>query len=94
MDIRIDDNVGYVEEGGKRKTICVHCSHMLSEDSQNYVDSLASYEGPVSMVGPHVFPDASVYVDAKTVFRQYCCPNCFTAFYTEVVPVDNKVNPV
>ncbi len=91
MAIRVDENVSYVEERGKRKALCAHCSHVLSEDSQNYIDNLASYEGPVSMAGPQVFPDASVYVDAKVVFRQYCCPNCFTAFFTEVVPASDDV---
>jgi len=87
---RIDDNVGYVEEGGKRKVVCNHCSQVLSEDGGDYFGSLASYEGPVSMAGPQVEPDSSIYIDAKVVFRQHCCPNCFTAFFTEVVPVNNE----
>lgn len=87
---RIDDNVGYVEEGGERKVVCNHCSHVLSENGRDYRESLARYEGPVSMAGPQVEPDSSVYIDAKVVFRQYCCPNCFTAFITEVVPVDDE----
>lgn len=94
MAARIDDNVGYIEEGGERRIACKHCSHVLSKDSQDYLASLVRYEGPVSMAGPQVAPDSSVYIDAKVVFRQYCCPNCFTAFFTEVVPADDKVSPV
>lgn len=90
----IDDNVGYVGEGGERKVACNHCSHVLSEDGRDYFEGLARYEGPVSMAGPQVEPDSFVYVDAKVVFRQYCCPNCFTAFYTEVVPVEDEANPL
>lgn len=91
---RIDDNVGYVEEGGELKVICNHCSHALSKDGGDYFGALARYEGPVSMAGPQVEPDSTVYIDAKVVFRQYCCPNCFTAFYTEVAPVTEKTSSV
>lgn len=91
---RIDDNVGYVEEGGEHKIVCNHCSQMLSDNGRDYFKSLARYEGPVTMAGPQVEPDSSVYIDAKVVFRQYCCPNCFTAFYTEVVPVNEGTNPI
>lgn len=97
MATRIDDNVGYVEEGGKRKIACNHCSHVLSRDSeggQDYLGSLARYEGPVSMAGPQVAPDASDYIDVKVVFRQYCCPSCFTAFFTEVVPAADEIEPI
>jgi N-methylhydantoinase B len=86
---RIDDNIGYVEEGGERKVVCNHCSHVLSDNGRDYLGKLARYEGPVSMAGPQVAPDSSVYVDARVVFRQYCCPSCFTAFHTEVVPVED-----
>lgn len=91
---RIDDNVAYENVDGKRKVVCNHCSHVLSEGEQDYLDSLARYEGPVSLAGPQVWTDSSVYVDANVVFRQYCCPSCFTAFYTEVVPIDKEVKPV
>ncbi len=94
---RIDNNVGYVEEGGERKVACNYCSHVLSEgsaDGQDYLGSLARYEGPVSMAGPQVSPDSSAYIDVKVVFRQYCCPNCFTAFFTEVVPAADEIRPL
>lgn len=94
MATRIDDNVGYVEEGGKRKVACNHCAHVLSGDGQDYLSSLARYEGPVSMAGPQIWPNSAAYIDAKVVFRQYCCPNCFTAFFTEVVPVDDEIEPL
>lgn len=94
MATRIDDNVGYVEEGGKRKIACNYCSHVISENGQDYVGDLAHYEGPASMAGPQVAPDSSDYIDAKVVFRQYCCPNCFTAFFTEVVPAADEVSPL
>jgi N-methylhydantoinase B len=93
MARRIDDNVAYEEVGGKRKVVCNYCSQVISEDGQeDYRENLARYEGPVSLAGPQVWTDSSVYIDANVVFRQYCCPNCFTAFYTEVVPTD-EVNP-
>lgn len=94
MDMRIDGNVRYMEKDGERKVVCAYCSYAISKDGRNYVDDLACYEGPVSMAGPQVFSDASVYVDAETIFLQYCCPNCFTAFFTEVVPKGDEVRPL
>ena len=31
--------------------------------------------------------DPADYVDDAVVFRQYCCPNCWTALYSGIVPV-------
>lgn len=90
MMSRIDDNVGYVEEDGKRVVACNHCSHVIADDSNDYFTRLAHYEGTVSMAGPQVNPDSAVYVDAQVIFHQYCCPNCFTAFHTEVVPTSRE----
>ena len=29
--------------------------------------------------------DPAAYVDDPVVFRQYCCPNCWTAIYSSIV---------
>lgn len=34
----------------------------------------------------------SLYVDAPIVFRQYCCPGCWTAVRSAVVPADHTNN--
>jgi len=50
---------------------------------------LVRYDGPVSDAGPQVVDGAGEYVDGAVHFRQYCCPGCFTAISTAVVPVDH-----
>jgi N-methylhydantoinase B len=44
------------------------------------------YEGPSTEAGPQTIADPADYVDAPVVFRQYCCPSCWTALYSAVVP--------
>ena len=50
---------------------------------------LAVYEGPSSDAGPQILATPSDYVDDPVVFRQYCCPSCWTALYSAVVPADH-----
>ena len=51
---------------------------------------MALYEGPPTDAGPQILADAADYVDAPVVFRQYCCPSCWTAIYSAVVPADHR----
>ena len=48
--------------------------------------ALALHEGPSTEAGPQIIADPADYVDAPVVFRQYCCPSCWTALYSAVVP--------
>jgi N-methylhydantoinase B len=41
---------------------------------------------PRSSAGPQIIANPADYVDAPVVFRQYCCPSCWTALYSAVVP--------
>lgn len=85
MSSRVNENVSR-RDGALH---CAHCGFALQGDADTYLQHLAQAEGPVSQVGPHVFADAGVYIDTGVVFRQFYCPGCFTAFHTEVVPVDH-----
>ena len=91
MAMRIDDNVSYSEENGKPRVVCNHCGHVIVEGSLAYLDHLVTYHGPVSLAGPQIASNAHVYIDKEVVFRQRCCPSCWTAFSTEVVPVDHSL---
>lgn len=68
---------------------CARCSHDFEGTAHDYLTRLPWYQGPVTDVGPHVFPDAAVYIDTPVVFRQFYCPGCYTALHTEVVPDDH-----
>ncbi|MHC1559946.1 hydantoinase B/oxoprolinase family protein [Actinomycetospora sp. C-140] len=86
---RLDDNLVAVGD----QVACRHCATVLSHRSGGSGAvgelDLVRYEGPVSDAGPQVVDGAGEYVDREVHFRQYCCPGCFTAVSTAVVPVDH-----
>jgi N-methylhydantoinase B len=72
---------------------CVHCGQQLEGGPADYVSRLPYYETGVAAAGPHIAPGSRTYVDADVVFRQFICPQCATAFHTEVVPVGRDYVP-
>jgi N-methylhydantoinase B len=80
---RIDDNL--VELPADAGMACGHCGQVLGTAEQV---TAALYEGPPTDAGPQILATAADYVDAPVVFRQYCCPSCWTALYSAVVPAD------
>lgn len=91
MATRLDDNTLLQQLEGREFVVCAHCNYRIAEAGQNYFERLACYEGPPSDAGPQIWKDASTYIDKPVLFRQYCCPGCYTAFRTEVVPVDHPL---
>ncbi|MBE1495464.1 N-methylhydantoinase B [Amycolatopsis lexingtonensis] len=78
---RLDDNLVEPSGGG---LACGHCGELLrTADGE---PAVAVYEGPATEAGPQIIATATDYVDAPVVFRQYCCPSCWTAVYSGVVP--------
>jgi len=65
---------------------CQHCAEILSGSDPGDTLALAVYEGPPAEAGPQIIANPADYVDTPVVFRQYCCPNCWTALYSAVVP--------
>lgn len=82
---RIDDNVVVDHEGRWR---CAHCSTTLAESGQNYLDGALVHEGPSSEAGPQIRGTPELFVDQPVVFRQFCCPGCYAALLSEVVPAE------
>jgi N-methylhydantoinase B len=90
---RLDDNlVQAPAPGGSGMVVaCRHCAEILGGPEPDGADpggtlALARYEGPSAEAGPQIIADPADYVDAPIVFRQYCCPSCWTALYSAVVP--------
>ncbi|MDD7963932.1 hydantoinase B/oxoprolinase family protein [Actinomycetospora lemnae] len=81
---RLDDNLVGVGD----QVACRHCATVLGSGAVGELD-LVRHDGPVSEAGPQVVDGAGEYVDGAVHFRQYCCPGCFTAISTAVVPVDH-----
>ena len=70
---------------------CRHCGYEISHGGEDYERRLAMVEGKPEEAGPQVSAEPWRYIDAKVVFRQYCCPGCATAFVTQVVPEDHLI---
>lgn len=85
---RLDDNLVEVTIGESRAVGCAHCGRLLGDSKSGRLD-LARYDGPSSDAGPQVTSDPGEYVDTEVVFRQHCCPGCWTAIYSGIVPVDH-----
>ncbi|CAN5373543.1 hydantoinase B/oxoprolinase family protein [soil metagenome] len=85
---RIDDNLAEITIGEARVIACAHCGRLLGDSKTGRLD-LARYEGPSTDAGPQVTSDPAEYVDAPVVFRQLCCPGCWTALYSGIVPADH-----
>ncbi|MBN9107292.1 MAG: hydantoinase B/oxoprolinase family protein [Pseudonocardia sp.] len=82
---RLDDNL--VEVRGE--LACGRCAQGLGDPSSPEGLSLARHQGPPTGAGPQILADPADYVDAEVVFRQYYCPNCWTALHSAVVPADH-----
>jgi N-methylhydantoinase B len=65
---------------------CAHCGQRLGDPRASATLALARYDGPSTVAGPQVTSDPAAYVDDPVVFRQYCCPTCWTAVYSSIVP--------
>jgi N-methylhydantoinase B len=79
---RLDDNLAF--EG--QAVGCAHCGHQLADLSVDTRLRLAVFEGASTEAGPQITSDPATYVDDEVVFRQFCCPGCWTAVYSAVVP--------
>ena len=86
---RLDENLVLADDGGHPVVGCAHCGHTLGDSRVGPHLALARYDGPASDAGPQVVADAADYVDDAVVFRQYCCPQCLTAIWSSIVPVDH-----
>jgi N-methylhydantoinase B len=83
---RLNDNLVEVTVDGSRHVACSSCGRQLADEESATLD-VARYEGPSADAGPQITSAPENYVDAPIVFRQLCCPGCWTALYSGVVPV-------
>ena len=89
---RLDDNLVETTDSGRNLVACKHCGAVLTDNDADHELVLAVYEGPPTDAGPQITATASDYIDATVVFRQYCCPTCWTAISSVVVPADHSDN--
>jgi N-methylhydantoinase B len=83
---RLDENLVLVDDEGTSVVGCAHCGQRLGDPRVGPELRLARFDGPPNSAGPQVTARPSDYVDDEVVFRQYCCPGCWTAIYSSIVP--------
>ncbi len=71
---------------GEGRWRCAHCATPLAERGQNYLEGALRHEAPSSEAGPHIRGNPQEFVDMPVVFRQFCCPGCYVALLSEIVP--------
>ncbi|MGE0217293.1 hydantoinase B/oxoprolinase family protein [Mycolicibacterium sp.] len=82
---RLNDNLVEVLVDGARRIACSACGRQLADENSAALD-VARYEGPSTEAGHQIASAADTYVDEPVIFRQLCCPGCWTAIYSGVVP--------
>jgi N-methylhydantoinase B len=83
---RLDENLVLADDAGTSVVGCAHCGQRLGDPRVGPNLRLARYDGPPVTAGPQVTASVEDYVDDEVVFRQYCCPGCWTAVYSSIVP--------
>lgn len=89
---RLDDNLVEMRHNGGFVVACRHCGQLLGDARADDRLNVAVYDGPSTDAGPQITSDPTLYVDGAVVFRQYCCPGCWTAVRSAVVPADHTDN--
>jgi N-methylhydantoinase B len=87
---RLDDNLVEGQLDGAAVVGCGHCGRVLGDARADSLLQLARFDGPSSTAGPQVTSDPALYVDDEVVFRQFCCPGCWTAIYSGIVPAAHE----
>jgi N-methylhydantoinase B len=87
---RLDDNLVEGRLDGSAVVGCAHCGRVLGDARADSRLQLARFDGPSSAAGPQVTSDPALYVDDEVVFRQFCCPGCWTAIYSGIVPAAHE----
>jgi N-methylhydantoinase B len=87
---RLDDNLVEAQLDGSAVVGCGHCGRVLGDARAGGRLQLARFDGPSSTAGPQVTSDPALYVDDEVVFRQFCCPGCWTAVWSSIVPAAHE----
>ena len=67
---------------------CRKCGSAIARTSENYKQSCAVIEQPVTKANPYIL-DPQTYVDDEMVLRSYACPSCGLLLTSEIVRPDD-----
>lgn len=85
----INDSLVQVGSGAGAKVACSQCGGVVAEVGRDELLRLQRIDADPKAAGPQITADASDYVDGEIVFRQYCCPGCWTSSWSGLVPSDH-----
>lgn len=85
----INDALVQIGTGAGAKVACSQCGEVLAEVGRDEHLQLSRIDAAPLTAGPHITAVASDYVDREVVFRQYCCPGCWTSSWSGLVPTDH-----
>jgi N-methylhydantoinase B len=88
----MNDNLVEVEAPSERTLRCAHCDRRICASSEPYLGHLAMIESDPQAAGPQIFPEPWRFIDHRVVFRQFCCPGCFTVFASRIVPENHPMS--
>lgn len=84
----VDDNLVLRTVDDQPAYVCRHCHTYVAAAELFWREHLPStFLGAPSAAGPHLNDNARHYLDVDVQLRQGYCPGCFTALFTETVPV-------
>ena len=86
---RISDVLAQLGPGPGSQVACSRCGEVLAEVGRDERLQLARVDADPTVAGPQITAKASDYIDGEVVFRQYCCPACWTSAWAGLVPLDH-----
>jgi N-methylhydantoinase B len=87
----LNNNLITIETTGGLVLKCGHCDRSICAPDEPLLSHLASIESDPQAAGPQIFTEPWRYIDEPVVFRQFCCPGCFTVFASRIVPRNHPV---
>lgn len=87
VELRLDDNLVVTADEMVR---CAHCGYELGKRGPNLLGAAVIREGAPEEAGPQIRGRPAHFVDEAIVFRQFCCPGCYVALLTEIVPAGEQ----
>ena len=87
----LNNNLVAIETASGQVLTCGHCDRPICPTGEPLLPHLALIESVAQAAGPRIFAEPWRYIDEPVVFRQFCCPGCFTVFASRIVPRNHPV---
>ena len=65
---------------------CQYCGERIARTEEEIRKNVKIFTADLTFAGPQIEKNARIYIDSDSRFQQTCCPTCWTALDTRVVP--------